>query len=136
MDKNELLKALTPNLFDVVKILLTAVVILVVTKLQLVSDKLSALLIALPLTSLLAMLWMRHERGIADSAERIEKIANHAYYTFWFVLPTLPMFLIIPWMLKKGYGFYLTLGVNALLTTGLFWLLVITLKKFTSIELM
>ncbi|MDB4753068.1 hypothetical protein OAF94_00800 [bacterium] len=45
MDKNELLKALTPNLFDVVKILLTAAVILVVTKLQLVSDKLSALLI-------------------------------------------------------------------------------------------
>ena len=136
MDKNELLKALTPNLFDIVKILLTAVIILVVTKLQLVSDKLSALLIALPLTSILAMIWMRHETKVAEQATRIESIANHAYYTFWFVLPTMPMFLVIPWMLRKGSGCYFTLGVNALLTTVLFWLLVVTLKKFTSIELM
>lgn len=136
MDKNELLKALTPNFFDLVKIILTAVIILVVTKLQLVSDKLSALLIALPLTSILAMLWMRHERQIKDPAVRIESIANHAYYTFWFVLPTLPMFLVIPWMLRRGHGFYFTLVANALLTTILFWLLVVLLKKFTSIELM
>jgi len=131
MDKNELLKALTPSLFDIVKILLTAVIILVVTKLQLVSDKLSALLIALPLTSR-----MRHEAKVADQATRIESIANHAYYTFWFVLPTLPMFLVIPWMLRKGHGFYFTLFVNAALTAVLFWLLVFVLKKFTSIELM
>jgi hypothetical protein len=136
MDKNELFKILTPSLFDVVKILLTAVIILIVTKLQLVSDKLSALLIALPLTSILAMIWMRHESKVAEQATRIESIANHAYYTFWFVLPTMPMFLVIPWMLRKGHGFYFTLFVNALLTAALFWLLVYVLKKFTSIELM
>jgi len=136
MDKNELIKLLTPNLHDVVKILLTAVIILVVTKLQLLSDRLSALLIALPLTSILAMIWMRHESKVPDQATRIESIANHAYYTFWFVLPTMPMFLVIPWMLRKGHGFYFTLFVNAALTTALFWLLVVTLKKFTSIELM
>ena len=136
MDKNELIKVLTPNLHDVVKILLTAVIILVVTKLQLLSDRLSALLIALPLTSILAMIWMRHESKGPDQVTRIESIANHAYYTFWFVLPTMPMFLVIPWMLRKGHGFYFTLFVNAALTTALFWLLVVTLKKFTSIELM
>ena len=105
MDKNELIKVLTPNLYDVVKILLTAVIILVVTKLQLLSDRLSALLIALPLTSILAMIWMRHESKVPDQVTRIESIANHAYYTFWFVLPTMPMFLVIPWMLRKGHGF-------------------------------
>ena len=136
MDKNELLKVLTPSFFDVVKILLTAVIILIVTKLQLVSDKLSALLIALPLTSILAMIWMRHESKVADQATRIESIASHAYYTFWFVLPTMPMFLVIPWMLRKGHGFYFTLFVNAVLTAVLFWLLVFVLKKFTSIQLM
>lgn len=136
MDKNELLKVLTPSFFDIVKILLTAVIILVVTKLQLVSDKLSALLIALPLTSILAMIWMRHEAKAADPAARIESIASHAYYTFWFVLPTLPMFLVIPWMLRRGHGFYFTLFANAALTAVLFWLLVFLLKKFTSIELM
>ena len=136
MDKNELLKVLTPSSQDVVKIFLTAVIILIVTKLQLLSDRLSALLIALPLTSILAMIWMRHESKIPNHATRIESIANHAYYTFWFVLPTLPMFLVIPWMLRKGHGFYFTLFVNAMLTTALFWLLVVILKKFTNIELM
>nr|MBR9809307.1 DUF3147 family protein [bacterium] len=136
MDKNELLKVFTPSSQDIVKILLTAVIILIVTKLQLLSDRLSALLIALPLTSILAMIWMRHESKIPDQATRIESIANHAYYTFWFVLPTLPMFLVIPWMLRKGHGFYVTLFINAMLTTALFWLLVAILKKFTNIELM
>jgi hypothetical protein len=119
-----------------VKIFLTAVIILIVTKIQLLSDRLSALLIALPLTSILAMIWMRHESKIPNQATRIEAIANHAYYTFWFVLPTLPMFLVIPWMLRKGHGFYFTLFVNAMLTTALFWLLVVILKRFTNIELM
>ena len=92
MDKNELLKVLTPSSQDVVKIFLTAVIILIVTKIQLLSDRLSALLIALPLTSILAMIWMRHESKIPNQATLIEAIANHAYYTFLFVLPTLPMF--------------------------------------------
>jgi hypothetical protein len=136
MDKSELLKALTPNLFDLMKVLLTAVIILFVTKIQIVSDKLSALLIALPLTSIIAMIWMWHELKIPEEAKRIESIANHAYYTFWFVLPTMPMFLVIPWMLRKGFGFYFTLGVNAIMTTVFFWLLVVSLKKWTSIDLM
>ncbi|MFT6862921.1 MAG: hypothetical protein ACJAVK_001482 [Akkermansiaceae bacterium] len=136
MDKNELIKVLTPSFYDVIKILMTAVIILFVTKLQLLSDRLSALLIALPLTSILAMIWMRHESKVTDEARRISSIADHAYYTFWFVLPTLPMFLVIPWMLRRGHGFYFTLFINAILTTVLFWLLVVALKKFTSIELM
>lgn len=130
MDKNELLRALAPTPFDLVKILLTAVVILFVTKIQLVSDKLSALLIALPLTSLVAMMWMRHQKGGAELPERIEKIAGHAYYTFWFVLPTLPMFLVLPWMLRKGWGFYPSLLMNCVMTAGLFWLTVVLLRPF------
>ncbi|MDB4302364.1 DUF3147 family protein [bacterium] len=133
MDKNDLLKVLTPSFFDVIKILLTAVIILLVTKVQLFSDKLSALLIALPLTSLLAMIWMWHDKSVAD---RGEGIANHAYYTFWFVLPTMPMFLVLPWMLRKGWGFYPALGVNILMTVILFWAMVALLKRFTSINLM
>lgn len=130
MDKNEFLRVLTPTLFDLIKVILTAVVILFVTKIQLFSDKLSALLIALPLTSLLAMLWMRHERHVEELPIRIEKIANHAYYTFWYVLPTLPMFLVLPWMLRKGWGFYASLGLNCLLTVVCFWITVVLLKPF------
>lgn len=120
---------LSIKLFDVVKVLLTAVIILMVNKVQLFSDKLSALLIALPLTSLLAMIWM-WQGGQSSS-----KIAGHAEGTFWFVLPTLPMFLILPWMLRNGWSFWSALGVNCILTTIFFWLTVIILRKF-GIDLM
>lgn len=136
MDKSRLLEVFTPSAFDVVKVLLTAVVIFLVTKVQLLSDRLSALLIALPLTSIVAMLWMYHDRAVTDVGLRTEKIGAHAYYTFWFVLPTLPMFLGIPWLLGKGWKFYPALGVNLAVTVGLFWGLVLVLRRLTSIELM
>lgn len=113
--------SLTP--FDLVKILITALIILFVTKIQLFSDKLSALLIALPLTSILAMIWMWH------GGQSSEKIAGHAEGTFWFVLPTLPMFLIIPWMMRHGWSFWATLTTNCLLTAGFFWIMVFSLRK-------
>ncbi len=109
---------------DGVKLLVSALVIVFVTKIQLFSDRLSALLIALPLTSLIAMIWMRAEGQAND------RIANHAEGTFWFVLPTLPMFLVLPWMLRQGWGFGLSLGLNCLLTVALFFLLVWVLKPF------
>ena len=109
---------------DLVKWGLSAAIIVVVTKVQLVNDRLSALLIALPLTSLVAMLWMRHD------GQSSERLANHAEGTFWFVLPTLPMFLILPWMLRHGWGFWLALTANCLLTVGFFWLTVAVLRRF------
>lgn len=119
--------AVTP--FDIFKILLTAVIILFVNKIQLFSDRLSALLIALPLTSLLAMIWMWH------GGQSSSRIAGHAEGTFWFVLPSLPMFLILPWMLRNGWSFWAALGANCILTTGFFWITVILLRKF-GIDLM
>src|SRR6478735_6455997 len=109
-------KILTVTPFDLVKLLITAAIILFVNKIQLVNDRLSALLIALPLTSLLAMIWMY------EAKQTPIRIANHAEGTFWFVLPTLPMFLIIPWMLRREWGFWSTLATNAVITVALFWL--------------
>tara|TARA_B100000927_G_C16314676_1_gene408888 strand:- start:300 stop:731 length:432 start_codon:yes stop_codon:yes gene_type:complete len=109
---------------DITKLILTALVVLFVTKIQVFSDRLSALLVALPLTSLLAMIWMRLEK------QDPERIANHAEGTFWFVLPTLPMFLVLPWMLRNGWGFGIALAVNCVLTVVLFFGLVAILKPF------
>jgi len=114
---------------EIIKVLLTAVIILIVNKVQVFSDKLSALLIALPLTSLLAMIWMYQAR------QPSERIAGHAEGTFWFVLPTLPMFLVLPWMLRNGWSFWSALGANCVMTTFLFWVTVVVLRK-TGIDLM
>ncbi|HEX7260178.1 MAG TPA: DUF3147 family protein [Luteolibacter sp.] len=122
-------KILTFTPLDLAKLFLSALIIVVVTKIQLVNDRLSALLIALPITSLVAMIWMHLDN------QSSQRLANHAEGTFWFVLPTLPMFLIIPWMLRHQWGFWAALAVNCLITIALFWLTVIVLRRF-GIDLM
>jgi hypothetical protein len=122
-------KILTFTPLDLGKIILTALIIVVVNKVQLVNDRLSALLIALPFTSLLAMIWMHQAK------QSSERLANHAEGTFWFVLPTLPMFLIFPWMLRNQWGFWSALLANCVITIALFWLTVVVLRRF-GIDLM
>ena len=114
---------------DLMKLFISAAIIVIVNKVQLYSDRLSALIIALPLTSLVAMVWMNH------GGQPPQRIANHAEGTFWFVLPTLPMFLVLPWMLRNGHGFWFSLAANCLLTAGFFWFTVIVLRRF-GIDLM
>lgn len=114
---------------DLTKFIISAAIIVLATKIQLVNDRLSALIIALPLSSLIAMIWM-HQAGQSP-----ERLANHAESTFWFVLPTLPLFLIFPWLLRHGWGFWSALGLNALITIGLFATTVWALRRF-GIDLM
>jgi hypothetical protein len=66
------------------------------------------------LTSLLAMIWLWRDTG---DAERIAGLATGA---FWFVLPSLPLFLMIPAMLRSGVGFWPTLGIGIAVTLGLY----------------
>ena len=122
-------KLLSFSGLDLAKWLLSALIIVAVNKVQLFNDRLSALLIALPLTSLLAMIWM-HQSGQSS-----ERLANHAEGTFWFALPTLPMFLILPWMWRHGWSFWSALGLNCLITAALFWIMVAVLRRF-GIDLM
>ncbi len=84
------------------------------------SPGLGALVASLPLVSVLAIIWLWRDTG--DS----ERIAAHAEATFWYVLPTLPMFLVLPMLLRHGTGFWLALMVSCLLTfvfyLGAVWL--------------
>ena len=117
-------KILSFTPLDVTKLFISALIIVVANKIQLFNDRLSALIIALPLTSLVAMIWM------CRSGQSSERLANHAEATFWFVVPTLPMFLILPWMLRHGWGFWTALAANLLITFAAFWLTVWVLRRF------
>lgn len=82
-----------------IKYLLTAGVVVLVSEFAKRSDKLGGLIAALPLVTFLALIWLYLEN------QSIEKIANHAWYTFWYVVPTLPMFLAFPMLLTR-FGFW------------------------------
>ena len=78
------------------------------------SPALGALIVSLPLVSLLGILWLWHDTG------DIERIADHAQSTFWYVLPSLPMFLALPAMLRAGMGFWSSMGASCMLTVVLY----------------
>jgi hypothetical protein len=75
------------------------------------------LVASLPLVSLLSMLWLY---GETRDTERVAELAMGA---FWFFLPSIPMFLVIPAMLRSGYGFGVTMASAILLTLGLYALM-------------
>jgi len=107
----------------IAKSLLTAAVVVLVSEVAKRSDRLGGFLAALPLITVLAMIWLYVER------QPLEKIANHAWYTFWYVLPTLPMFLLFPRLLAR-LGFWPALLAGALLTVACFGLLALLLRRF------
>ena len=112
----------------IAKYLVTAAVVVLVSEFARRSGKLGAFIAALPLVTLLALVWLQLERQPAD------KIASFARYTFWYVVPTLPMFLLFPWLLPR-LGFWWTLGASALITVACFALLAWALRSF-GIELL
>ncbi|MFT0534462.1 DUF3147 family protein [Castellaniella hirudinis] len=109
--------------WDIVKYALTAGVVVIVSETAKRSDKLGAFIAALPLVTLLALIWLYVEK------QPMEKIANHAWYTFWYVLPTLPMFLVFPFLLPR-LGFWPTLGACVVLTVVLFGLFAVLVRRF------
>ena len=115
-------------LWIITKYILTAAVVVAVSEAAKRSDKFGGFMAALPLITILALVWLYVEK------QPMEKIANHAWYTFWYVIPTLPMFLVFPALLSR-LGFWPTLGVCVVMTTLLFGLFALVMRRF-GIELL
>ena len=110
--------------YFVIKCALSGIIIAVVSEVAKRSPSLGALIVSLPLVSLLGILWLWRDTGDA------ERIASHAESTFWYVLPSLPMFLVLPSMLRAGVGFWPSMGVSVVLTMGLYVVTAWALAKF------
>ena len=96
------------------KALLSGLVIAAVSEIAKRSPALGALVLSLPLISILAFIWLWWED--VEPA----RIAALSQSTFFSVLPTLPMFLVLPALLKGGAGFWPALGLSSLLTIFLY----------------
>lgn len=112
----------------VVKYLVTAAVVVAVSEIAKRSDRLGGLIAAMPLVTVLALIWLQVE------AQPTAKIADHARYTFWYVVPTLPMFLVFPALLPR-LGFWPTLAASLALTAFCVLAFAMLLRRF-GIELL
>ena len=111
-------------LYLIAKAVLSGVIIALVSEVARRSAGLGALIASLPLVSLLAIVWLWRDTG--DTA----RIAAHAEATFWYVLPSLPLFLLLPALLRRGIGLWPALGIGCTVTMLLYVAMVWALARF------
>jgi hypothetical protein len=101
-----------------IKALVSGLIVAAVSEIARRYPGVGGLVASLPLVSVLGMIWLWHDRP--DAAN----MAHHSTATFWFVLPSLPMFLVIPLLLRSGMNFYLAMLVGCVLTILLYAVMV------------
>ena len=110
-------------IYLIVKALLSGVIVMAVSEIARRSPTFGALVASLPLVSLLAIIWLWRD------TRDVNRIADHAEAAFWYVIPSLPMFLVLPWMLRNGIAFWVALVGGCLLTVLFYGLTVLVAAR-------
>lgn len=111
-------------LYLVIKAGLSGIIIAIVSEVARRYPGWGALIASLPLVSILGMIWLWRDTN------DVTRMAAHAEATFWFVLPSLPMFLLVPFLLRSGASFWLALLLGCGLTMLLYYLMTIIGPRF------
>lgn len=93
-----------------VRVVVSGLVVVGASELAKKHELTGALIASLPLLSIAAIIWLHTDTG--DS----EKVADFAQGIFWMVIPSLLLFLSLPWLLMRGWDFWPSLGIASLLT--------------------
>lgn len=107
----------------IIKAALSGLIVAVVATIARRYPGFGALVASLPLISLLGMIWLWQDTQDPTT------LAAHARATFWFVLPSLPMFLLIPALLDRGWSFWTTLLTGCALTILLYWIMTLAASR-------
>ncbi|WP_116090010.1 DUF3147 family protein [Sphingomonas crusticola] len=107
-----------------VRALLSGMIVAAVATIARRNPAAGALVASLPLVSLLGILWLWHD------TRDPERLARHVEATFWYVIPSLPMFLAIPYALRHGANFWLSLLGGCVLTILLYFATMIVAARF------
>ena len=114
--------------YYLLKLFISALTIVAVSEIAKRYTGLAALLASLPLTSLLAFIWLKLE------STANEQIAELSIQIFWLVIPSLVLFLVLAWMLRMNANFWLSLGL-ACAATAAFYLALLPLLRRVGVQL-
>ena len=101
-------------LYLVIKAAISGMIVAIVSEVAKRYPGFGALIASLPLVSVLGMIWLWRDKP------DVPNMAAHVEATFWFVLPSLPMFLLMPWLLRNGVSFWAALAIGCALTIALY----------------
>lgn len=111
-------------LYLTLKAALSGVIVATVSQIAKRYPGLGGLVASLPLVSVLGMMWLWRDTHDPD------RMAAHVSGTLWFIAPSLPMFVLIPQLLKRGIAFWPSLAAGCLLTMALYALMVWAAPRF------
>lgn len=117
-------KRYTQLIYYIAKVAVTAVLVVLISEISKRSSFVGAVLASVPLTSVLAMLWLYIDTG---DVSRVTELASSV---FWLVLPSLALFVALPILLSHGVNFYLSLGVSIGITAICYLLMVVVLRHY------
>src|SRR5512135_873250 len=106
------------------KVLLSAVVVVLISEMAKRNTGFAALIASLPLGCILAFTWLHLESTPS------ERIADLAGQVFWLVIPSLILFITLPFLLRQGLNFWLSLGLSIVATAGGYFALLPLLRRF------
>jgi len=109
-----------------IKLLVSALIIAAASEIARRSALIGALIASLPLTSVLAMIWLWQD-GVEST-----RIADFAGGILWLVLPSLLLFIVTPLMLRNGFGFWASLGAGCAATVAAYGLTLLALRAWTT----
>ena len=110
--------------YYIVKLVVTALLIVLISEIAKRSSLLGAMLAAIPLVSILAMTWMYIDTSSSTKA------VEFSQRIVWLIAPSMTLFIAFPLLIKKGLGFYLSLGISTLLTILAYYSVIFILNKF------
>ena len=109
-------------LYLFLKVLITALLIVIISEIAKTNDRIGGLIAALPITTFIILFWLYYEKSSTV------KISNHMSYTLLYLLPTFPMFFTFPYLINK-FGFYITVIVSIGITTICIFIVNLISKK-------
>jgi len=122
-------------MLTLIKLGLSAATIYVVSEVVITHSKplIGSLIASLPIVSLITFVWIYYG-ATAGSSDQTEKLATHSAGVFWFVLPSLPLFLVFSMLIRRGVAFWPALGICCVLTMALYAAMTVALNR-TGVQL-
>lgn len=111
-------------MYYILKLMVSAVIIVAVSEISKRQPTWGGLLASLPLVSILAMVWL-----YADTHDA-RQVSALSLSIFWLVLPSLLLFLTLPWLLRHGFGFTSSLLLAMVVTVAGYGLMLLGLRRF------
>jgi hypothetical protein len=106
------------------KIAVTSILVVLISEAARKNTLAGAILASIPLVSIMAFIWLYID------TKNTFKIIELSYNIFWLVIPSLFLFIALPFFLNNGINFYLSLTMSMGLTIGMYFLMISVLNHF------